>query len=129
MQGNTGFQKDLVTERIIGAALVVHKALGPGLLESAYEACLARELFASGVRVARQVEVPIVYRGMRVDLAYRADLVVEDTVIVEVKAVNRVEPIVEAQLLTYLKLLGFRRGLICNFNVTLLRDGLRRLVV
>ena len=129
MNDNDGFEKDLITEQIIGGALVVHKALGPGLLETAYEACLARELDACGMRVTRQVEVPLVYRGTRVDVAYRADLVVNDAVIVEVKAVTRVDPIVDAQLLTYLKLLRLRRGLICNFNVTLLRDGIRRLVL
>ena len=119
---------DALTGRIIEGALAVHRALGPGLLESAYEACLAWELSASGLRVARQSPVPVVYRGNSLAVGYRVDLLVESEVVVETKSVNQLPPIAEAQALTYLKLLGLRRALIINFNVTLLRDGITRLV-
>ena len=121
-------QRDPLTERIIGSAITVDKALGPGLLESTYEACLTWELAACGMSVARQHAVPVVYRGNSLSVGYRVDLLVEGEVIVEIKAVDRVNPIVEAQVLTYLKLLQLRRALICNFNVTLLRDGIKRLL-
>jgi GxxExxY protein len=120
--------KDVLTGRIIEGALAVHRALGPGLLESAYESCLTLELTASGLRVIRQLPVPIRYRGQSVGVGYRVDLLIEREVVVEIKSVNRLPPIAEAQALTYLKLLGLRRALILNFNVTLLRDGITRLV-
>ena len=128
MPPDSDTQRDPLTERIIGSAIMVHKALGPGLLESTYEACLTWELAASGMQVARQLAVPVVYRGNSLSVGYRVDLLVEEAVIVEIKSVDRVNPIVEAQVLTYLKLLQLRRALICNFNVTLLRDGIKRLV-
>ena len=120
--------RDIITERIIGGAIAVHEALGPGLLESAYEACLTWELSALGLQVVRQHPVPVVYRGHALGIGYRIDLLVEGQVVVEVKSVDRVPPIAQAQVLTYLKLLGLRRALTCNFNVTLLRDGITRLV-
>ena len=116
------------TEDTIGAAIAVHRALGPGLLESAYEACLAYELTERGRAVERQKSLPVVYRGVRVDCGYRIDLFVDDSVVVELKAVERLEPIHEAQLLSYLKLSGCRVGLLINFNVRMLKDGLKRMI-
>ena len=124
----TDTARDVLTGRIIEGALAVDRALGPGLLESAYEACLTWELIACGLRAVRQHPVPVRYRGHSLAVGYRVDLLVEGEVVVEVKSVNQVPPIAEAQALTYLKLLGLRRALILNFNVTLLRDGITRLV-
>ena len=118
-----------ITEKIIGAAIDVHRELGPGLLESAYEACVAYELVDRGLAVERQKQLPISYRGKRIDVGYRIDLLVEETVIVELKAVDHVIPIHEAQLLSYLKLSGCRVGLLINFNVKVLKDGIHRLVL
>lgn len=117
-----------ITEKIIGAAIAVHRELGPGLLESAYEACLAFELAQQGLKVEAQRPLPVVYRGVRLDCGYRLDLLVEDAVVVEVKAVEALAPIHEAQLLSYLKLSGCTVGLLINFNVVMLKDGLRRMV-
>ena len=119
---------DPITGQIIAGGIAVHRALGPGLLESTYEACLNWELLARGMRVQRQVAVPVSYRGRTLSIGYRVDLLVESQVIVEVESVTRVPPIAEAQVLTYLKLLRLDRGLLCNFNVTLFRDGITRLV-
>jgi len=116
------------TEATIGAAIEVHRALGPGLLESAYQACLAFELAQRGFEVEQQKPLPVVYREVKLDAGYRLDLVVEDKVIVEIKAVDRLERIHEAQLLSYLRLSGCRIGLLINFNVTLLKNGLKRIV-
>jgi GxxExxY protein len=121
-------ERDPVTGSILGAAIEVHRNLGPGLLESIYEACLAWELRARGVVVDEQVGVPVTYKGLHLPLAYRIDLVVEHSVIVEVKAVDKLHALIDAQVLTYLKLTGFGTALILNFNVGLLRDGVRRLV-
>jgi GxxExxY protein len=104
----------------------VHRALGPGLLESAYEACLCCELTARGLAFERQREVPVLYRGHRIDCGYRVDLIVEERFIVELKAIEHLLPIHAAQLLTYMKLTGIHVGLLVNFNVTSLRNGLRR---
>ena len=117
-----------ITERVIAAAIAVHRALGPGLLESAYEACLAYELAEGGLAVERQKALPVTYRSVKVDCGYRIDLLVEGLVIVELKAVQRLDPIHEAQLLSYLKLSGCKVGLLINFNVKMLKDGLRRMV-
>ena len=117
-----------LTEAIIGAAIAVHQELGPGLLESAYEACLAFELIDRGFFVEKQKELPVVYRGFQVDCGFRLDLLVEGKVIVELKAVEKLHPIHEAQLLSYLKLSGCKVGLLLNFNVRMLRDGLKRMV-
>jgi GxxExxY protein len=117
-----------ITETIIGAAIEVHRALGPGLLESAYEACLCFELVRRGLTVEQQKPLPVVYQDVKLDCGYRLDLLVEDAVIVEVKAVDRLAPIHQAQLLSYLKLPGCEVGLLINFNVKVLKDGLRRVV-
>jgi len=120
---------DPLTGRIIGAAIEVHRRLGPGLLESAYETCLAYELNLAGLKVKRQVPVPIVYRDIKLDSGYRIDMIIEDEVIVEVKSVASLLPVHEAQLLSYLKHNGGGRGLLINFNVKLLKDGIKRLIV
>ena len=122
-------ERDPLTERIIGAAIEVHRHLGPGLLESIYESCIDWELRQRGLDVARQVAIPVVYKSLRLPDAYRIDLIVEQTAIVEVKAVDRLHPLVGAQVLTYLKMTGLHTGLILNFNVPLLRDGVKRLVL
>ncbi len=119
---------DRVTRRVIGAAIDVHRVLGLGLLESACEACLAYELRERGLSVEQQRPLPVVSRAVRLDCAYRLDLVVEDLVIVEVKSVDALAPIHEAQLLAYLRLSGLSVGLLLNFNVKVLKRGLRRLV-
>jgi len=117
-----------ITETVIGAAIAVHRELGPGLLESAYEACLAYELTERGLKVERQKGLPVIYRGVLLDCGYRIDLLVEGQVVVELKTVERVESIHEAQLLSYLKLSGCNVGLLINFNVKVLKNGIKRLV-
>jgi GxxExxY protein len=117
-----------VTEAIIGAAICVHRELGPGLLESAYEACLAYELTERKLKFERQKSLPVVYRGVELDCGYGVDLLVENQVVVELKAVEALEPIHEAQLLSYLKLSKCKVGLLINFNVKVLKDGIRRFV-
>ncbi len=116
-----------LTERIIGCAIRVHKELGPGLLESAYEKCLAFELVESGLVVETQKALPINYRQVVLDCGYRIDLLVNDLVVVELKAVDKLLPIHHAQLLSYLKLSGRKLGLLINFNVDWLKDGVRRI--
>jgi GxxExxY protein len=118
-----------ITHTILGGALAVHKALGPGLLESAYEACLAFELSERGLKVERQKALPVRYREVDLDCGYRIDLLLDGKVIVEVKAVERLNPIHEAQLLSYLKLSNCKVGLLINFNVRILKNGVRRLVL
>jgi len=118
-----------VTQTVIGAAIEVHKALGPGLLESAYEHCLCRELDLCGVPLQRQRPVPIEYKGTELECGYRVDLLVDGLVVVEIKAVTKIEPIHEAQLLTYMKLGRWKLGLLINFNVPLLKDGVRRRIL
>ncbi len=117
-----------LTERIIGAAIEVHRHLGPGLLESAYQECLCHELQLNGLRFQRQVALPVKYKSLRLDCAYRLDLLVEDTVIVEIKAIEALAQIHQAQLLTYLKAAGKQVGLLMNFNVAVLKDGLKRVI-
>jgi len=124
----SGREVDRITDSIIGAALQVHRSLGPGLLESAYEACLEYELIQKGLRVERQKPLPVVYRDVRLDCGYRIDLLVEEAVVVEVKAVDHLAPIHEAQLLSYLKLSGYHVGLLINFNTRMLKQGIRRFV-
>jgi GxxExxY protein len=119
---------DLVSGTIVDAAMQVHTALGPGLLESAYEACLAHELRSRGLTVRTQVPLPVVYRNVEIDVGYRLDLLVEDVVVVELKALPRMHPVHDAQLLSYLKLSGRKVGLLINFHVVHLRDGVKRLV-
>lgn len=116
-----------ITERIIGCSIKVHKALGPGLLESTYEACLIHELNKSGLGVQSQVALPVIYDGMKLDAGYRIDLLVEDKVIVEIKAVESIHPIHEAQVISYLKLSSKKIGLLINFNVRMLTTGIKRL--
>ncbi len=120
---------EAAARQCIDAAFQIHKALGPGLLELAYEHCLAHELARRGVDVQRQLALPILYEGERLDAGYRLDLVVDGSVIVEVKSVDALAPIHDAQVLTYLKLSGLRLGLLINFNVVLLKQGLKRLVL
>ena len=112
-----------LTEKVIGAAIEVHRALGPGLLESAYEECLCRELNIRGLAFQRQVPLPVEYKGVKLDCGYRLDLVVEDAVVLELKCVEHILPVHEAQLLTYLKLTGKHVGMIINFNVAALVKG------
>jgi GxxExxY protein len=118
-----------ITERVIGAAIEVHRALGPGLLESAYEECLAHELTLRAVTFERQRALPVQYKGVALDCGYRLDLLVENAVVVEIKAVSEIEPVYEAQLLTYLRLGGWQVGLLINFNVPVLKNGIRRRVL
>ena len=117
-----------LTGEVIGAAIEVHKALGPGLLESAYEECLCRELFLRKMSLKRQEPLPIEYKGVKLDCGYRLDIVVADQLIVELKACESLQPVHEAQLLTYLKLTGIKVGLLINFNVPVLKDGIKRMV-
>lgn len=120
---------DPLTREIIGGAIEVHRALGPGLLESVYEECLAHELMERGLSVARQVPLPVVFKGRRLDCGYRMDLIVNDLVILEIKAIERVLPVHEAQLLSYLKLGGKKVGLLLNFHVPYMRDGVVRRIL
>ncbi|HVX83992.1 MAG TPA: GxxExxY protein [Phycisphaerae bacterium] len=120
--------RDPLSEAVIGAAIEVHRHLGPGLLESAYETCMEYELRERGLLVARQVPVAIRYKSIRIANGYKLDLLVEKKLVVELKAVERVLWLHEAQLLTYLKLSGMQRGLLLNFNTPLLKDGIKRLV-
>ena len=118
-----------LTGRILQSAFRVHSELGPGLLESAYRTCLVHELQASSIEAATEVPIPVRYRGIELDCGYRADLVVEKEVLIELKSVDRLHPLHSAQLLTYLKLSGLRVGLLFNFNTTFLQNGFRRLVL
>jgi GxxExxY protein len=113
---------------VITAAMKVHSQLGPGLLESAYEACLTHELRKQSLSVARQVGLPVIYDGERIDLGYRIDLIVEDLVIIEIKSVEAINPVHQAQLLSYIRLSGRNVGLLINFHVAHLRDGIKRMV-
>ena len=117
-----------ITEQIIGAAIDVHRALGPGLLESAYEACLAFELVSRGLKIEQQRALPVVYRDVKLDCGYRLDLVVENSIVIELKAVEQILPVHRAQLLSYLKLAGLKAGLLVNFHSKMLKDGIVRLV-
>lgn len=117
-----------ITARVIGAAIEVHIALGPGLLESAYEECLSQELQLRGISFERQKPLPVEYKGARLDCGYRLDMVVEDRVILELKACDGIEEIHKAQILTYLRLSGLKLGLILNFNVPVMKEGIVRVV-
>ena len=118
-----------LTSKIIAAAIEVHRALGPGLLESAYLACLVRELVLRGIPIEQEKPLPVEYKGVRLDCGYRLDLLVNGKVVVELKAVDALHPVHEAQLLTYLKLSGCRVGLLINFNVPVLKEGIKRMVL
>ncbi len=117
-----------ISQRVIGAAIEVHKTLGPGLLESAYEQCLARELDLRRIPYACQVPLPVEYKGLRLDCGYRLDFLIENRVVVEIKAVEILLPVHEAQVLTYLRLGGWPLGLLINFHVPILSKGIHRLV-
>lgn len=123
-----GMEVEAVGRLVLSCAMKVHSALGCGLLESAYETCLAYELAREGVEVARQVTLPIVYQGVQLDAGYRLDLLIGNSVIVEVKAVEKLAPVHTAQLLSYLKLSGCKLGFLLNFNVLHVRDGIKRIV-
>jgi GxxExxY protein len=116
-----------IGERILGCALKVHKAVGPGLLESAYEACLAHELRKAGVEFERQLTMPLIYDGETIETGYRLDLLVAGLVVVEVKSVEQIVPVHRSQLLSYLKLGGYRLGYLLNFNVSLMKNGIIRM--
>lgn len=120
---------DLLTEKVIGAAIEVHRVLGPGLLESAYEECLCHELKLRGLPFERQVPLPVSYKGVKLDCGYRMDLVVSRSLVVELKTVDRLQKVHEAQLLTYMRLGGIQRGLLLNFHSELMKGGLKRLVL
>lgn len=117
-----------LTKNIIGAAIEVHKTLGPGLLESAYQACLARELSLMNIPFEQELNLPVEYKGVKVDCGYRIDFVVDKSTVVELKAVAEILPVHKAQLLTYLKLTGIKTGLLINFNVPILTRGITRMV-
>jgi GxxExxY protein len=118
-----------ITEAIIGAAIEVHRELGPGLLESAYEECFCHELHLRGLNFLRQVQLPVAYKGLKLDCGYRLDVVVENAVIVELKSIEQISPIHQAQLLTYLRLAEKKVGLLINFNVAVLKNGIVRRVL
>jgi len=118
-----------LTRKVISAAIEVHRALGPGLLESAYQACLCREFEHLDLRFRQQIDLPVVYRDVKLDCGYRIDFVVEDKLVLELKAIENILPVHEAQLLTYLRLSGLRVGLLINFNVPVLKNGIRRRVL
>jgi len=122
-------ENDQLTEKIIGFAIEVHRYLGPGLLESAYEECLCYELRQNGIGFERQVPLPVVYKAVRLDCGYRIDVVVDRRLILELKSVERLMPIHEAQVLTYMRLGDLHTGLLLNFNTPLLKEGIRRLML
>jgi GxxExxY protein len=124
-----GQENDPLTERIIGFAIEVHRHLGPGLLESAYEECLCFELKSAAISFKRQLPLPVIYKSVKLDCGYRLDIVVEGRLVLELKTVEKLLPVHEAQMLTYLKLSGIRIGLLLNFNTPVLKDGLRRMLL
>ncbi|MFN0131575.1 MAG: GxxExxY protein [Phycisphaerales bacterium] len=129
MEHSTPGEQDPLTREIIGAAIEVHKTLGPGLLEAIYEECLCVELADRDLGVRRQVPIPVTYKGRTLDCAYRCDVLVNEAVVVEIKAVEKVLPVFEAQLLSYLRLMNKRVGLLLNFHTPYLRDGIVRRVL
>jgi GxxExxY protein len=118
-----------LTEKIVGAAIEVHRELGPGLLESAYAACLAHELRLRGLQIRTEVPLPVVYKGVRLDCGYRIDIIVEERVLLELKTVERIIPVHEAQLLTYLKLSNIKVGLLMNFHSQVLKNAIKRMAL
>ncbi|MDP0497218.1 MAG: GxxExxY protein [Verrucomicrobiota bacterium JB024] len=120
---------DDLTQAIVGAAIEVHRTMGPGLLESAYEACLCHELDLRSIPYQRQLDMPVAYKGLKLEKGYRIDLLVEDTVVVELKSVDALLPVHTAQLLTYMRFADKHVGLLINFRTKLLKDGIKRLVV
>jgi GxxExxY protein len=122
-------ERDPLTEKIIGAAIEVHRTLGPGLLESVYEECLAYELRKLGLKVERQLSLPITYKDVKLDAGFRIDLLVEGRILIELKAVEKMIPLFERQTLTYMRLSGTNTALLLNFNVFLMKDGIQRMVL
>ena len=122
-------EKDPLTDKVIGFAIEVHRGLGPGLLESAYEECLCFELGQNEIPFRRQVPLPVVYKEVKLNCGYRMDIVVDDELILELKTVEKILPVHEAQLLTYLKLSGLHTALLLNFNVAVLKEGIKRIVL
>ena len=122
-------ERDPLTDKVIGLAIEVHRGLGPGLLESAYEECLCFEMNSHAIPFKRQVALPVVYKSVTLECGYRMDIVVDDRLVIELKTVERLLRVHDAQLLTYLKLSGIRTGLLMNFNTPVLKDGIRRLVL
>jgi GxxExxY protein len=120
---------DELSNKVIGCAIEVHKILGPGLLESVYEKCLSHELSCANIKHGLQKELPLNYKSITLDCGYRIDLLIENDIIIELKSVDKILPIHEAQLLTYMKLSGVKIGLLINFNVSLLKDGIKRFVL
>ncbi len=125
---NQDERSEWIATQLVDSALKVHQALGPGLLESAYRACLAHELSSRGIAVREEVPIPVIYEGIKLEIGYRADLVLDDRIIVEPKAVEKLLPIHEAQLITYLRLANLRLGFLINFHTPLLKQGLKRIV-
>ncbi|MCU0472084.1 MAG: GxxExxY protein [Bacteroidales bacterium] len=121
-------ERNEITRKIIGCAIEVHKILGPGLLESAYEECLSFELKKVGLSIKRQVPTPVVYKDVKLECGYRIDILIEDTVVLELKVVDEFNPVHEAQILTYMKFSRKQIGLMINFNVTILKNGIRRFI-
>ncbi len=121
--------EEQLTDQVIGSAIEVHRELGPGLLESAYEECLCHELHLRGLEFRRQVPIPVVYKKIKLDCGYKADVIVDDKIILELKATETINPVHEAQLLTYLKLTGIRVGLLLNFHVPVMKNGIKRRVL
>ena len=117
-----------ITQKIIGCAIEVHKNLGPGLLESAYEECLAYELEKAGLKTKRQVPTPVIYKDVKLDCGYRIDMLIENLIVIELKVVDEINPVHEAQVLTYMKFSKMNIGLLINFNVTALKNGIRRFI-
>jgi len=118
-----------LSHRVIGSAIEVHRHLGPGLLESTYQQCLARELHLSGIPFKLEYPLPVEYKGLHLDCGYRIDVLIEDAIILELKSVNQLKPIHEAQLLTYMKLTHIKQGFLINFNVEILKNGLKSFVL
>jgi GxxExxY protein len=130
LHAEVAMERDPLTARVIGAAIEVHRELGPGLLESAYEECLSWELSRAGLAFERQVSLPIRYKGaLAVEAGYRLDLVIDGRLVLEIKAVEALAPVHEAQLLTYLRLSGIKTGLLMNFNTPVLKQGIKRMVL
>lgn len=127
-QAQRRFSTNQITDRIIGSAITIHRRLGPGLLEAAYESCLAYELDRQGLVVVQQKAVPLIYEHVKLECGFRADLLVENRVVVELKCKEQIHPVDEAQLLSHLRLLGLQVGLLINFHVVRLKDGIRRMV-
>jgi GxxExxY protein len=121
-------ERNEITQRIIGCAIEVHKNLGPGLLESAYEECIVFELNRAGLSTKRQVATPVIYKDIKLECGYRIDILVENTVVLELKVVDDINPVHEAQILTYMKFSNKQIGLMINFNVVLLKNGIRRFI-